>query len=125
MWLQMDDASIAEVLERRLKVKAGSLLFVQTTVPVKKLPKVCSKFRCFTRDSVWKERSDEVRLPPHITPQVHVSTLSFCKTFCCKLKTCSAVIASLAAERASGCVVPVHRLSEGNSAYTCYEAREM
>lgn len=106
MGLQMEDASIAEVLERRLKVKAGSLLFVQTTVPVKKLPKLCSKFRCFTRDSVWKERSDEVRLPPHIRPQMHMSTLSsFCKTFCCKLKTCSAVIASLAAERASGCVI--------------------
>ena len=78
MWVQMDDASIAEVLERRLKVKAGSLLFVQTTVPLKKLPKLCSKFRCFTRDSVWKDRSDEVRLPPHIRPQVRMSICFSC-----------------------------------------------
>ena len=59
--VQMDDGSIAEVLERKLRVKAGSLLFVQTTVPTKKMPRLCSKFRCFTRDSVWKDRSDEVR----------------------------------------------------------------
>ncbi len=79
-WVQMDDASITEVLERRLKVKAGELLFVQTTVPVKRLPKLCSKFHCFTRDSVWQERSDEVRPAPHISPQVHMSILtSICK----------------------------------------------
>ena len=57
----MDEGSIAEVLERKLRVKPGSLLFVQTTVPTKKMPRLCSKFRCFTRDSVWKDRSDEVR----------------------------------------------------------------
>ena len=58
--VQMDEGSIAEVLERKLRVKPGSLLFVQTTVPTKKMPRLCSKFRCFTRDSVWKDRSDEV-----------------------------------------------------------------
>ena len=61
--VQMDEGSIAEVLERKLRVKPGSLLFVQTTVPTKKMPRLCSKFRCFTRDSVWKDRSDEVRSP--------------------------------------------------------------
>lgn len=61
MHVQMDEGSIAEVLERKLRVKPGSLLFVQTTVPTKKMPRLCSKFRCFTRDSVWKDRSDEVR----------------------------------------------------------------
>ena len=59
--MQMDEGSIAEVLERKLRVKPGALLFVQTTVPTKKMPRLCSKFRCFTRDSVWKARSDEVR----------------------------------------------------------------
>ena len=59
----MDEGSIAEVLERKLRVRPGSLLFVQTTVPTKKMPRLCSKFRCFTRDSVWKDRSDEVRPP--------------------------------------------------------------
>ena len=58
---QMDEGSIAETLERKLRVKPGALLFVQTTVPTKKMPQLCSKFRCFTRDSVWKDRSDEVR----------------------------------------------------------------
>ena len=43
-------------------MKPGSLLFVQTTAPLKKLPRLCSKFRCFTRDSVWTDRSDEVSL---------------------------------------------------------------
>ena len=61
--VQMDEGSIAEVLERKLRVKPGSLLFVQTTVPTKKMPRLCSKFRCFTRDSVWKDRSDEVHSP--------------------------------------------------------------
>lgn len=58
----MDEESIAEALERKLKVKPGSLLFVQTTTPMKKLPRLCSRFRCFTRDSVWTDRSDEVSL---------------------------------------------------------------
>ena len=61
----MDEGSIAEALERKLKVKPGSLLLVQTTAPLKKLPRLCSKFRCFTRDSVWTDRSDEVSLILH------------------------------------------------------------
>ena len=61
-WAQVDEGSIAEVLEGKLKVKPGSLLLVQTTAPMKKLPRLCSKFRCFTRDSVWTDRSDEVGL---------------------------------------------------------------
>ena len=63
--MQVDEASIAETLERKLKVKPGSLLFVQTTAPLKKLPRLCSKYRCFTRDSVWTDRSDEVRMILH------------------------------------------------------------
>lgn len=59
-FMQVDEGGIAEALERRLGVKPGALLFVQTTAPLKRLPRLCSKFRCFTRDSVWKDRSDQV-----------------------------------------------------------------
>ena len=68
----MDEGSIAEVLERKLKVKAGSQLFVQTTAPLKRMPKLCSKFRCFTRDSVWTEHSDEVSLHACLIHCVHL-----------------------------------------------------
>lgn len=60
---QVDEAQTAEILERKLKVRAGSLLYIQSTVPLKKMQKLCSKYKCFNRDSVWKERSEEVRIP--------------------------------------------------------------
>ena len=68
----MDEGSIAETLEKKLKVKPGSLLFLQTTTPLRKLPRLCSKFRCFTRDSVWTDRSDEVSPIRHCTQCVHL-----------------------------------------------------
>ena len=60
----MDEAQTAEILEKKLKVRAGSLLYIQSTVPIKKMHKLCSKYQCFDRDSVWKERSEEVRILP-------------------------------------------------------------
>ncbi|KAK9918477.1 hypothetical protein WJX75_004356 [Coccomyxa subellipsoidea] len=56
----VDEAQTAEILERKLKVRAGSLLYIQSTVPLKKMQKLCSKYKCFNRDSVWKERSEEI-----------------------------------------------------------------
>ena len=57
---QVDEAQTAEVLERRLKVRAGSLLYIQSNVPLHKMPKLCSKYRCFNRDTVWIDPSEQV-----------------------------------------------------------------
>jgi hypothetical protein len=58
--MQVDEAQTAEILEKKLKVRSGSLLYIQSTVPLRKMPRLCTKYRCFNRDSVWIERSDEV-----------------------------------------------------------------
>lgn len=62
---QVDEAQTAEILERKLKVRPGSLLYIQSMAPLKKMPKLCSKYRCFNRDTVWKERSEEVGMSAH------------------------------------------------------------
>ena len=67
----MDEELIAEALERKLKVEPGSLLLVQTTMPMKKLPRLCSRFRCFTRDSVWIDRNNEVSLAGTVDQAMH------------------------------------------------------
>lgn len=64
-WSQVDEAQTAEILERKLKVRPGSLLYIQSTIALKKMPKLCSKYKCFNRDTVWKERSEEVRMSAH------------------------------------------------------------
>lgn len=69
----MDEAQTAEVLERKLKVKPGSLLYIQSTVPLKNMQKLCSKYKCFNRDTVWKERSEEVR-PSSVLPPLQLRT---------------------------------------------------
>jgi hypothetical protein len=58
---QVDEAQTAEVLESKLGVDPGALLYIQSRVPLRQLPSLCSKFRCFNRDAVWLDRNPAVR----------------------------------------------------------------
>lgn len=68
--MQVDEAEVAKVLEHRHRVEPGSLLFIQARVWMKQLPTLCSLYRCFERETVWVNRSPEVRArtPDQATP---------------------------------------------------------
>lgn len=57
----MGEAETADILEQKLKVAPGALLYIQSRVPLKRLPTLCARYRCFNRDAVWVDRSPEVR----------------------------------------------------------------
>lgn len=65
---QVDEAQTAEVLESKLGVDPGSLLYIQSRVPLRALPSLCSKYRCFNRDAVWVDRNPAVRPMLHPMP---------------------------------------------------------
>lgn len=58
---QVGEAETADILERKLHVEPGALLYIQSRVPLRKLPTLCSRYRCFNRDAVWVDRNPEVR----------------------------------------------------------------
>ena len=76
----MDEAQTAQILEHKLRVEPGSLLFIQARVPLKKLPTLCSLYRCFDREAAWVNRSPEVRAWPgcatHAMPHASSAAVS-------------------------------------------------